>query len=459
MATKELRTRRVRARATAVVATLAAVSVLAACGGGATSSSGGGGATSSSGGGGATPDDNPKGTVNILVSSAPGSDAGFQAVNKAFEAKYPDVKIEFSSIPNENYPAARESQLSAGRIDVGLAGPQELPSYVPASNEGDDSRLAKAGGFVDLTEMPFMKNFMPTVLDVIKFNGKQYTVPTGLSYYTGVFYNKAIFTKYGLSIPTTWTEFVKLCETLKSNGVAPLGIGGKDSWPAGLNMIAAVQGLYPTAQDKAGLAQGLWEQKIKLTDTQPELVLERTKTMFDYAQQNFAGFSYASIPSGFINGSFAMTADGTWDETTIASAAGPDFSFGYFPIPTSDNAKDNAYLGGKVELTLAVPSNSKNIGAALAYLKFFSDPANYETFVKLAGFAPSQPNITASPFLTSIKDYTSTFSPAWDTIWVANSKAGPKATFPFNYPGIAPLGSGTAAQATTDAQADWAAGF
>jgi ABC-type glycerol-3-phosphate transport system substrate-binding protein len=53
-------------------------------------------------------------------------------------------------------------------------------------------------------------------------------------------------------------------------------------------------------------------------------VLERTKTMFDYAQQNFAGFSYASIPSGFINGKFAMTADGTWDETRIASAAGAD---------------------------------------------------------------------------------------------------------------------------------------
>ena len=152
MATKELRTRRVRARATAVVATLAAVSVLAACGGG---------ATPSSGGGGVTPDDHPKGTLNILVSSAPGSDAGFKAVNQAFQAKYPDVKIEFSSIPNENYPAARASRLSAGNIDVGLAGPQALPSYVPASNEGDDARLARAGGFVDLTEMSFMKNFTP----------------------------------------------------------------------------------------------------------------------------------------------------------------------------------------------------------------------------------------------------------------------------------------------------------
>jgi len=448
----------------AAVATLATACMLAACSGGnnpsgAPSSGAPSSGAPSSGGGGVAPDDHPKGTLNILVSSAPGSDAGFQAVNQAFQAKYPDVKIAFSSIPNENYPAARASRLSAGNIDVGLAGPQALPSYVPASNEGDDARLARAGGFVDLTGMAFMKNFTPSVLDVIKFDGKQYTVPTGLSYYTGVFYNKAIFAKFGLAVPTTWAEFVKLCETLKSKGVTPLGIGAKDVSGAGLNMLAAVQGLYPTAKDKTDLAQGLWQQKIKLTDTKPELVLERTKTMFDYAQQNFAGVAAAAILSGFINGSFAMTADGTWDETTIASSAGKDFSFGYFPIPTSDNATDNAYLGGKVELTLAVPSNSKNIGAALAYLQFFSDPTNYQTFLKLAGFASSQPNITVSPFLTSIDKYTANFSPAWDTIWVANSKAGPKASFPFNYPGITPLGSGTAAQAAAQAQADWAAGY
>ena len=126
------------------------------------------------------------GELNVLVSSASGSDAGFKAVNAAFAQKYPQVKVNFAAVPNENYNQARSSRLTAGTIDVGLAGPKELPSYVPESNKGDDARLADAGGFVDLTDQAFMKKFSASVLDKIKYAGKNYTVPTGLSYYSGL---------------------------------------------------------------------------------------------------------------------------------------------------------------------------------------------------------------------------------------------------------------------------------
>jgi raffinose/stachyose/melibiose transport system substrate-binding protein len=436
-----------RRHAVALVAAVAAAGMLSACGG-----------STGSAGKALQPAAKPTGTLNIVVSSAPGSDAGFKAVNAAFHAKYPDVKIAFSSIPNQNYTAVKSSRLSAGKVDIGIIDPMQIPSFVPKGNEGDDARLAEAGGLVDLSKMPFMKSYTPSVLDAIKFNGKNYTVPTGMSYYTGAYYNKAIFAKYGLSIPTTWDQFVKLCQTLKSHGVTPLGIGGKDN-TSGLNMLSAVQGLYPTAQDRTDLQKALWTQKAKLTDSGPEQVLQRTKTMYDFAEKNFAGVPAAAMLSGFVKGSYAMIVDGTWDQTTISAAAGPGFDYGYFPVPTGTTAQDNAYLGGKVELTLGVPVNAKNPGAALAYLKFFSESANYQKFLKQAGFAPSQPNISLSPFLTSIQPYTKVFSPAWDFTWNPNSKAGPKAQFPFDYADIAPQGSSSPAQAAALAQKDWAAGF
>src|SRR5665647_2166514 len=96
-------------------------------------------------------------------------------------------------------------------------------------------------------------------------------------------------------------------------------------------MNAAVQGLYPTAQDKDGLHKDLWQQNVKLTDSTPVEVLERVETMYGFAQKNFAGVGYSAIPAGFAHGEFAMTADGTWSEPTIASAVGSKFEFGYFP--------------------------------------------------------------------------------------------------------------------------------
>ena len=335
----------------------------------------------------------------------------------------------------------------------------QVPSYVSSESKNNDDLSADAGAFVDLTKQPFMKNYTPTLLKAIAYNGKQYTVPTGVSYYTGVYYNKTMFSKLGLSIPTTWSQFVTLCDKLKAQGISPLGIGGKDSWPAGLPMLAAVQGLYPSTTAKDALSKGLWEKKIKLTDTQPETVMNRVQQMYGFAQPNFAGVAYSAIPAGFASQQFAMTPDGTWDNPVIASAVGSKFSYGYFPIPTSNTAADNKYLGGKLDLQLAIPSSAKNKAAALAYLAFYSEPSTYKTYVKVSGIAPAEPNIPAGSFLDSISNYTSTFSPAWDTIWTANAKAGAAATFPFNYPGISPMGSGSASSAAAASQSDWAAGF
>ena len=414
-------------------------------------------ACSGSGGGSAapTPKGSASGTLNILVSSATGSDTGFRAVNKAFMAKYPSVKINFSSVPNENYNQAHASRLTAGSIDVGLAGPKELPSYVPSSNEGDDARLADAGGYVDLTNEPFMKKYNPTVLDQIKYKGKNYTVPTGLSYYSGMFYNKKIFADNGIKVPTTWTELMNACETLKAKGIVPLGIAGKDS--AGLNMLGVVQSLYPTAQDKEDLAKGLYEGKVKLNQGKQLEVLEKVQKLYSYAEPNFAGVPYATMTSDFVHGKFAMMSDGTWNTTTIQQAGGNSFDFGYFPLPASDNAADNKYLGGKVELTLAVPSNAKNKSAAIEYLDFFSN--NYQLFDDQAGFAPSVVGAKSNPFYASIAQYTSTFQPAWDTIWIPNTKAGPAAQLPFNWAGIKPMGSADAKGAADASQHDWQAGL
>lgn len=413
-------------------------------------------ACSGESGGGSTPQPSGKATgkLNIVVSSSSGSDAGFKAVNKAFEAKYPSVKLNFSAVPNENYAQAQASRLTAGSIDVGLAGPKELPSYVPGSNKGDDARLADQGGYADLTNEPFMKKYNPTVLDQIKYKGKNYTVPTGLSYYSGLFYNKKIFADNGIDVPTTWTELMQDCATLKSKGVVPLGIGGKDS--AGLNMLGVVQSLYPTAKDKEDLAKGLYDGTVKLNDGKQLEVLQKVKKLYSYAEPNFAGVSYATMTSDFVNGKFAMMSDGTWNTTTLQKAGGSRLDFGYIPLPGSDNAADNKYLGGKVELTLAIPSNAKNKGAAIEYLDFFT--SHYQLFNNEAGFAPSVVGAKSNPFYAQLAKYTSTFEPAWDTVWIPSTKAGPAAQLPFNWAGIAPMGSSDPQAAADHAQKDWQAG-
>ena len=396
------------------------------------------------------------GSLNILVSSATGSDAGFKAVSDAFKAANPGVTVNLTPTPNENYNQARSSRITAGSVDIVVATPRELPSYVPAANEGDDARLADQGGFLDLTNQPFLKNFNQSVLDAAKYKGKSYTVPTGLSYYTGMFYNKKIFADAGLSVPTTWDEFTKACDTLKAKGIVPFGIAGKDS--AGVTTLGVVEGLYPTSDEKNALAKGLYDGSVKLNDGTQLTVLQKLQKIYSYAEPNFAGVNYATMTSQFVNGKYAMMGDGTWNTTTIQKAGGSGLSFGYAPLPSGDTADANKYLGGKVELSLAIPANAKNPTAAVAWMDFFS--THYALFNDQAGFAPAVAKAQSGAFYADIAKYTSSFEPAWDTIWIANTKAGQNASVPFNWAGLAPMGSSANPQAAADAsQKDWAAGL
>lgn len=440
MAIRGTRGRRLRGIALGVAGSVAVVTSLAACSG-----------TSDK------PSGDISGTLTILTSSAPGSDAAFTAVNEAFEKKYPDVKVDYQSVPNEAFMSSRSSRLTAGNLDVTLAAPREAPSYVDDASQSDDNLAADAGLFVDLSDYDFVKNYTPTVIDSLKYKGKTYTLPTGLSYYTGVYYNKKIFEENGLSVPTTWSEWENVVKTLKAAGVTPLGIGGKDSWPAGLGASAVAQALYPTTADKEKLAEDLWTGKASLAEGKQVEVLEQVKELFDAADPNFAGVAYNVVPGMFAAGDVAMTIDGTWNQTTIDAAVNGQFDYGYFPLPASENAADNATLGGKVELRLVAASNAPNKDAALAYLEFFSDPTNYKTFIDICGFAPAQPNIPASDFLKGLEQYTGTFNPAWDIVWTINVNAGQAAVFPWNYAAISPMGTLTPQQAAEASQADWAA--
>ena len=440
MATKRLRGTTLTRLLAGVVAA-ATIGALAAC----------------SGGGGSSSDGKPSGKLQLLVSSSDATDAGFRAINQAFEKAYPDVDVVFSTVSNDNYPATKSSRLTAGNLDLFVVkGLMETPSYAKDAAT-DDARLAKAGGLVDLSGESFLKQYTPTLLDAQAIDGKQYAVPTGVSYYTGVFYNKKTFADNGLKVPTTWSEFTAVVDALKAKGITPFGLGGKDSWPAGLPMLASVGSLYPTAADKQQLAKELWTNKAKLTDPTEVKVLQQTEYVLQNSQQGAAGADYTSIPSGFAAGDFAMTVDGTWDQPTIDAAVAGKFDYGYFPFPGSDDAADNALLDGKTELQLAVPSSAKNKTAALAWLKFFSDKKNYELFLQKSGFSSAQPGIATSAFLQSIGEYTKSYEPAWDQIWFANNKAGQDAVFPFNYPALTPLGSDTAEQAAQAAQKAWSA--
>ncbi len=186
--------------------------------------------------------------------------------------------------------------------------------------------------------------------------------------------------------------------------------------------------------------------------------MERLQTVYDNVSENSPGMSITESIGAFGNGEFAMVFDGTWDQKSIRDVVGDKFEVGMFPFPGGDDAADNQFLNGKIELQLCAAEASTNKDAALKWLEFFSQPEQYTKFVAASGFAPAQPNIqTDDPFLQSIADYTTEFRLFWEAIFIAPEELAPEGNLGFAYQLLKPIGTNTPAEASAAAEAAWQA--
>ncbi|MBG6107394.1 ABC transporter substrate-binding protein [Frigoribacterium sp. CG_9.8] len=400
--------------------------------------------------------------LRIFVHSNGPTDAGFKKINALFEKQNPGVKVEMTTAVGADFATTRNTRMTAKDVDITegseQGGTSQLPAWAKDQKPTAWVQGLQAGNWVDLTDQSFLKNFSSGILKKYEFKGKQYAVPTGTSHLSGVFYNKALFAKYNLAVPTTWGKLETVMKTLKANGVAPFIIGGKDSWPASLPIAGLVQSIYP---DPVALDKGLWEGKVSLTDPKAVEVMDKLKTIYANTASNWAGMDYASIPSRFVKGEGAMLPDGGWEIPAIQTAD-PKFEFGYFPMPGSDNAANNKYIASKLEFSLSIPSSSKNQDLAKKWLALYSDPKVYADFIGGSGFGPAQPDLKLPAVLSEIQQYLppSGFTPGWDQVFHPNTKAGPLAMIPFAFSSVAPLGTETdMAGLAQKMDVDWKAGL
>ncbi len=363
-------------------------------------------------------------TLRIFHWRNDAANIAIKKLNEKFMAENPDIKIEYSTVPTDGdtFKQTQQTRVMAGDVDIfahtaALVGAPK--SWTPGAEDPKWKQWIDAGLVADLTDQPFVKNYREqSIKEANTYNGKVYGVTVGSVAFTGIFYNKAIFKEYGLEVPKTWNEFVNVMETLKSNGVVPIGFAGRDIWPLNL----AVQGLQASIyENQLEFIQGVWEGSKSWTDSKHIEVLEKAQILMNYAIDGFMGIDYTSLPGLFAIEKCAMIGDGAWDAPTIATA-NPDLEFGYFPIPGNDNAAYNKNLAGKFDMTWFVHQNSPNKAAALKWLNFFSEPGNYAEFVNAVGFMPTQDVEITDPFINSLSEYG--FINAYDQLMINPANLG-----------------------------------
>jgi raffinose/stachyose/melibiose transport system substrate-binding protein len=156
-------------------------------------------------------------------------------------------------------------------------------------------------------------------LDAFAVNGVNYGVPWDMGAVT-FWYNKDLFAQAGVEVPTTWSEFLEVCETLKAAGITPISVGEGDKWP-GMHiwayLVSRIGGAeaFAKAADMTDARSGSFEDEA-FVQAGYEL-----KKLVDggYFQDGFLGATHDDMNATFGNGKAAMELGGQWSPSVQAA--------------------------------------------------------------------------------------------------------------------------------------------
>lgn len=142
---------------------------------------------------------------------------------KQYESEHPNIKIELDSLNTDQQKLKLKTQAASKEVpDITVVNPAaQMQPFVEAK------LLAPLDDMLDQNGL--RGTFQDGLLDWYSFDGHTYAVPDGNNIGV-VYYNKELFEKGGVKVPTTFEEMVDVVKTLKSKGIQPMAIGEKDTW-------------------------------------------------------------------------------------------------------------------------------------------------------------------------------------------------------------------------------------
>jgi raffinose/stachyose/melibiose transport system substrate-binding protein len=144
--------------------------------------------------------------------------AVIEQIYAEFQKAHPGVKIETESYPDQPYQEKMKIYATSRQLpDV-----FKYWSFSTLLKPLVDEKLVVALNKADFAGI----NFIPGALESNIWDGKLYGIPVSGDLWV-MFYNKSLFDKYGVKIPTTMGELFAAGEVFKKNGLIQISSDGK----------------------------------------------------------------------------------------------------------------------------------------------------------------------------------------------------------------------------------------
>lgn len=276
-----------------------------------------------------------------------------------FKTKHPEVTVKTEEqtfeqiqknakivLTGDSVPDVME--YNKGNATAGQLAAQGLimPLTDAAKQYGWDTKLA---GSLATTAMYNDKGLMGS--------GEWYGVPN-YGEFVGVYFNKDLFDKQGLQVPTTMDEFVTVMDAFKAKGVTPLATSGAE-YPLGQLWYELVL----ANADRSFVDN--YQLFTSDVDWQAAPVTTGTQTLQDWINKGYIDKKVAALKAedmgvSFIKGKYPMMVSGSWWFGRLATEM--KANWGMFTFP------GNKLHPGSSGNIWVVPSKAKNADLAKEFI-------------------------------------------------------------------------------------------
>lgn len=285
-----------------------------------------------------------------------------------FNETYPDIKVEVKMVPFADHYTLMKSDIAAGEAAdiVGLQPGASINQYTQFFTP--IAPFAEAEYGAGWEEM-----FTPRAIELAtNTNGDVMGMPMQYSLGGTVWYNKTMFEEMGISVPTTYDELKKACDTIREKGKMPMMQGARDAWTNIDFYHTIVNDLAPGKMMEASRGEAKW------TDAEFVEAFQWWKKYFDDGifQDGALGMpAYNDAYTLFLDQEGAMIPFGSWQYNiwNIAKDQAEAGNWGVMRMPDMNGDGKPAALWDTVGQVLCISKDSPNQEAAWKFIKFFAD--------------------------------------------------------------------------------------
>jgi multiple sugar transport system substrate-binding protein len=295
------------------------------------------------------------GCVSTGGAAAPGASGGEdEAGALILQSRFTDAEKGGIEELVENFNELGEGTVELNSIPTATFNSQ-LPTYLTGSNPPDvytwyagqaTRDYADQGLLLDLSDVWDGMEDFPQALRTLSQtdDGTEVFVPTGY-YWWGMYYFKSDFEKLGVTPPTTWDEFLAVCEQIKAQGVNPITMGLSDNaW------LASAWFDYLNLRINGGdFHLALLSGEESYDSPEVRAVFDAFADVVPYVDPAVLGTAQNQAMSDFSQGRAAMYLLGAWAQPSVPEDRQDDLAFFQFPIidpsiPIAEEAPTDGFI-------------------------------------------------------------------------------------------------------------------